>query len=58
METSAFEDARFQASGNEQGALLEIQDLKVQFFTPRATIKAVDGVTFSIREREAARSSD
>jgi len=33
--------------------LLEIQDLRVQFFTPRAIIKAVDGVSFFIQEREA-----
>jgi len=32
--------------------LLEVQDLRVQFFMPRSTIKAVDGITFAIRKQE------
>ena len=33
--------------------MLQIDNLKVIFETPRSTIKAVDGVTFSVRERES-----
>jgi oligopeptide/dipeptide ABC transporter ATP-binding protein len=33
--------------------MLQIEDLKVSFTTPRSIIKAVDGVSFSVRERES-----
>ena len=33
-------------------ALLEVQNLKTYFFTKRGVVKAVDGVSFEIRERE------
>jgi len=33
--------------------MLQIEDLKVTFQTPRSVIKAVDGVSFSVRERES-----
>ena len=32
--------------------LLEIENLRTQYRTKKGTIKAVDGVSFSIRERE------
>jgi oligopeptide/dipeptide ABC transporter ATP-binding protein len=32
--------------------LIRVEDLKVQFLMPKVTVKAVDGVSFSIRERE------
>jgi len=38
-----------QALGNE---ILNVNDLHVYFETPRAVIKAVDGVSFTLRERE------
>ncbi len=38
-----------QALGNE---ILNVNDLRVYFETPRAVIKAVDGVSFTLRERE------
>jgi len=33
--------------------MLEVQDLTVDFSTPRGTLRAVDGVSFSLNEREA-----
>jgi oligopeptide/dipeptide ABC transporter ATP-binding protein len=33
--------------------MLQIENLKVSFVTPRHIIKAVDGVSFSVRERES-----
>jgi oligopeptide/dipeptide ABC transporter ATP-binding protein len=33
--------------------MLQIENLRVIFETPHSTIKAVDGVTFSVRERES-----
>ena len=38
--------------GGGEADLLRVEDLKVHFLTPRATIRAVDGVSFSVRERE------
>ena len=35
-----------------QSSLLEIQDLKTHFFTRTATVKAVDGVNFSLNQGE------
>ncbi len=33
--------------------MLQVENLKVSFITPRNTTKAVDGVSFSVRERES-----
>lgn len=32
--------------------LLEVKDLKVSFFTPAGEVKAVDGISYSIKENE------
>ncbi|MFQ5765989.1 MAG: ATP-binding cassette domain-containing protein, partial [Rhodospirillales bacterium] len=33
--------------------LLEIEDLKTQFFTSAGTVKAVDGISYTVEEGEA-----
>jgi oligopeptide/dipeptide ABC transporter ATP-binding protein len=33
-------------------SMLEVKDLKVQFFTERGVVKAVDGISFSVGEKE------
>ena len=35
-----------------QPAVLEIEDLKTHFFTPGGVVKAVDGVSYSVRSGE------
>ncbi|MCL5256603.1 MAG: ABC transporter ATP-binding protein [Chloroflexi bacterium] len=37
---------------NDTGPLLQVQDLAVHFVAPQVIVKAVDGVSFSIRSRE------
>jgi oligopeptide/dipeptide ABC transporter ATP-binding protein len=37
---------------DSSGALLSVEGLRTQFFTNDGTVKAVDGVNFSLRERE------
>ncbi|MCH9020187.1 MAG: ATP-binding cassette domain-containing protein, partial [Proteobacteria bacterium] len=34
-------------------ALLEIEDLRTQFFTSAGTVRAVDGISYSVEEGEA-----
>ena len=36
----------------ERKNLLEVKDLKVSFFTPAGEVKAVDGISYTIREHE------
>jgi len=36
----------------DQKEILKIENLKVHFITARAVVKAVDGISFSVRERE------
>jgi peptide/nickel transport system ATP-binding protein len=38
--------------GDTSGALLSVEGLRTQFFTNDGTVKAVDGVNFSLREQE------
>ena len=52
MTANTFKDRNLQTGGNDQDYLLEIEDLRVQFIMPRATVKAVDGVSFVLKERE------
>ena len=33
-------------------ALLEVQDLKTQFYTSQGTVLAVDGITYDVEEGE------
>ncbi len=42
------ETERKMSSGN----LLEVKDLKTHFFTSRGVVKAVDGVSFGLKEGE------
>lgn len=39
-------------TGTDNGNLLEIKDLKVSFFTPAGEVKAVDGITYSLKPDE------
>ncbi len=41
-----------EATNTERKTLLEIKDLKVSFFTPAGEVKAVDGITYSLKENE------
>ena len=45
------DDARRKLASTD-GALLAIRDLKVEYLTPRGPVRAVDGVSFSIRPGE------
>ena len=37
---------------DENKVLLEIKDLKVSFFTPAGEVKAVDGISYTLKEHE------
>ncbi|MCJ7626528.1 MAG: ABC transporter ATP-binding protein [Anaerolineaceae bacterium] len=39
-------------TNHRENIILRIEDLKVQFITSRSTIRAVDGISFSVREKE------
>ena len=39
-------------SEEENKNLLEIKDLKVNFFTPAGVVKAVDGISYTLKENE------
>ena len=39
-------------SANGQDHALRLEDLKVYYGTPRGTVKAVDGVSFSLKQGE------
>ncbi len=41
-----------ETSNNEQEVLLEVKDLKTQFFTEEGVVKAVDGISFKIFKDE------
>ena len=41
------------AQQGESTILLDVKDLKTYFFQHRAVLKAVDGVSFTVREGEA-----
>ena len=36
----------------ERKTLLEVKDLKVSFFTPAGEVKAVDGISYTLKEHE------
>ena len=47
-------EGRTQASGRpESGLLLEVEDLRTYFRTPRGKVKAVDGVSFTLDRGKA-----
>jgi len=47
------EDRIIDVVGSSKEDLLRVKDLKVRFKLPRSTVKAVDGVSFAVRERES-----
>jgi oligopeptide transport system ATP-binding protein len=50
-----------QTAGSEyqpvDGLLLEVEDLFVEFHTPDGVAKAINGVSFELRQGESSRSS-
>jgi len=52
METEKDMNIARDGSGDNSVQLLEIQNLKVQFFTDAGIVRAVDGVDFSVKKQE------
>ena len=38
--------------------LLEVRDLRVSFYTPAGEVKAVDGISYDLKENEVTESSE
>ena len=50
-------DTKLQDTSNEDNVLLSVKNLRTYFYTEEGTVKAVDGVSFNIKQDEIMGSS-